>query len=90
MASPDDVCGVCSNTRENHGDMQHKFSVDGVLQKLDPPAPPRQQPPRHRDDPKPQDMEHGYVLRLTEVLIDKGILDARDLLRVMGGGRDAS
>lgn len=82
MANPDEPCGVCGDTRENHGDHRHQFSADGVLKKLEPAAPPRQQPPRHRDDSPV--MEHNLVLRLTTRLVEKGILDAHDLLYVMG------
>lgn len=98
--SPDDLCGVCQNRRDEHGDVNHKFSLEGRLEKLEPAPPPREQAPVHRDDPKMPmmpggninlaqaiSMEHNFSLRLMETLVDKGLLDAKDVIHILGGHR---
>ena len=97
-AGPDDPCSICDVTRENHGDALHEFNMEGVLKKKAPPEPPRQQPPRHRDDPAMPmmpsgnisvaaaiSMEHNLTLRLLEKLMAKGVIDGKDLIYVLGG-----
>lgn len=79
---PDEECGVCGTTREQHGDKNHKFSVDGVLEPLDPKPVPRALPPGVRGGVDPSTR---VVLRLVEVLIAKGVLDGQDLVHVFGG-----
>lgn len=88
---PDDICGVCNETRENHGDKQHKFSIEGILEEKDPPAPPRQAPPRERgQSPEAaalgRDPVAGLVLRLIETLVQKEVLKGDDLVKLFGGG----
>ena len=86
--SPDDTCGVCDETRENHGDKNHEFNIEGNLVPKKPAEPPRQTAPKERGEaPSPkgvEEMEKAF-LRLNEVLIEKGILDARDIVRILGG-----
>lgn len=91
--SPDDVCLVCGTVRDQHGDKNHKFSQDGQLIPLDPPPEPRMKAPRHRDDP-PAPAQPGVddgpniklaFATLVEVLVDKGILDVKDVLRIFRG-----
>lgn len=86
---PDDVCEVCDETRENHGDKHHVFSTDGVLTPIKPGPPARNTPPRERTDEVKRlgrDPEVGAMMRLIEVLIEKEVLSALDVLRVFGGG----
>jgi hypothetical protein len=90
--NPDDVCGVCDETRENHGDKMHEFSIDGVLKKISPRPAPQNTPPRERNaeaERLSRDPEVKAMLRLTERLIEKNVLDAMDVLYIFGGGSDA-
>lgn len=84
---PDEVCGVCNTTRENHGDKHHAFSKDGELIPLKPGMPARRQPPAPRGS-MPAVMEAqstGLLLRLIERLAQKGLLDGPDLFMIFGG-----
>lgn len=90
--SPDDECGVCGTARDQHGDKNHQFNLEGQLIPVKEREAPRQQPPQHRDDPKPAQAGvdnkpdvHSAFLRLTEVLIEKEVLDAKDIFRILGG-----
>lgn len=93
---PDDLCGVCDTTRENHGDMNHVFSIDGNLQTLPQRPHPRQQPPREKGEKThaslsaeasaiSRDPVTSMSLRLIERLIAKNILNGEDLLIIFGG-----
>lgn len=88
MPSPDEECQLCGVTRENHGDSNHEFSTDGQLRPVKRGEPPRKEAPRERDpnhSPKGvEEMEKAF-LRLNEVLLEKGILDGRDLIKILGG-----
>lgn len=86
--SPDEECGVCGTQRDQHGDKQHQFNLDGQLIPLKPAEPPRQTAPRERDpNLKPSGVEeqHKAFLRLNEVLLEKGVIDGSDLIRILGG-----
>lgn len=90
MMSPDDECGICGTTRDMHGDKNHQFNMDGQLIPIKERPAPRQEAPQHRDDPKPgvetnKPDAHLALLGLIEVLIEKGVLDARDVFKVLGG-----
>lgn len=79
---PDEVCGVCGDTRENHGDRHHKFSPNGDLVALPKAEPPRQRPPVHRDDVAIQAKSFATLI---EVLVEKNLLDAKDVIRILMG-----
>jgi len=82
----DDVCEVCCETRENHGDKQHEFSLDGVLKTKKAPEPPRNQPPRERGaaGALAQDPVARLQIRMIERLVAKGMLDGEDLMYIFG------
>lgn len=81
--NPDEVCQVCRVTRENHGDKNHKFSTDGQLLPLDPPPKPRAEAPTHRDDA--QMLQAKSFATLLEVMVERGMIDARDVIRILTG-----
>lgn len=93
--NPDEECQVCGTTRENHGDKNHQFSIDGQLIPLKQGKPPRQQPPQRRDEaPTPmsqtaqelaKDATAQMAMRLIEVLTKKGLLTGEDLFVIFGG-----
>lgn len=90
--SPDDLCGICELTRENHGDPQHKFSIDGDLIPIEQGPPARQVPPKERGQTlSPQaeainrDPLTGLTIRLIEALTAKGLLTGEDLTKIFGG-----
>lgn len=85
MVEPDDLCMICNKTREMHGDMNHKFSEDGQLIPIEKRPEPRVKPPRHRDDPLPPTEDARAIATLVEVLIEKDVLDAKDVLRIFKG-----
>lgn len=82
--SPDDLCGVCGMTRENHGDSNHEFNLEGVLIPKKPPTPAPNRPPAARDEGRPDPT--AAFLRLVERLIAKGVLEGDDLIYIFGGG----
>lgn len=88
----DDVCAVCEETRENHGDKNHEFSLDGVLKPIKQGPPPRNEPPRERGaQPSPaqvlgNDPVARLQLRMIERMVAKGIFDGEDLMYVFGNG----
>lgn len=86
--NPDELCSICEVKRDEHGDMNHEFNLLGQLIPLKPAAPARQDPPKERDpNPKPHgvgEMEKAF-LRLNEVLLEKGVIDGRDLIQILGG-----
>lgn len=78
MAHPDEVCGVCGFEREAHGDSNHEFNLEGVLVAKKAPEPPRKTAPAATDQIK------AYAfLELIEVLIEKQLLDTRDVARIL-------
>lgn len=79
MASPYDVCQLCGLTRENHGDSNHEFSIDGQLIPTKPRPEPRQDPPRERVT---QEMKANTLAMLVEILAEKDILNAKDIVRI--------
>lgn len=100
MVDMDETCVHCGLTRDEHGDSQHKFSLDGQLIPIDPPPKPSREAPRHRDDPPaPAGVEVGPDLKLAfatlvEVLAEKKIsfdgvnrplLDTKDVIRIFSG-----
>lgn len=97
---PSEPCLVCFEARENHGDKNHQFSVDGQLIPLKKGDPPRQQPPRRRDESSTpmgeaasevaKDATAQMTLRLIEVLTKKGLLTGEDLFIIFGGQNDSS
>ncbi len=88
----DDVCAVCDETRENHGDKQHEFSLDGVLTPKKAGPPPRREPPQERGaQPSPaqvlgNDPVARLQIRLIERMVAKGLLDGEDMLYIFGNG----
>lgn len=94
IAHPDDVCAVCNHTRLVHGDMQHEFSQTGqLINKADRPEPKKEAPKLREpdEDQKRQDfqetLETNAILRLTEVLLDKGLIDGKDTMYIFSGFR---
>lgn len=81
--NPDDICGVCNLTRDQHGDMQHEFSADGVLKKKTPPPVPNNVSPAIRG--MANDPTVRLVLRMVQRLTDKGLLEGDDLVYIFGG-----
>lgn len=84
---PSDICAICGETRENHGDKRHVFSVDGELVDLPTPAKARQQSPEGRALAK--DPTANLMLRVVQKLIAKNILDGEDLVYIFGGESNA-
>lgn len=85
---PDELCGVCNTKRDEHGDKNHEFNAEGNLIPLKPAEPPRQSAPKERDpNPKPSGVEEVEKshLRLIEVLIEKGVLNGLDVVKILGG-----
>lgn len=79
--SQDDICEVCMETREFHGDKNHEFSSDGVLTPKKKPEPPKPGPiPRTIPDPT-----QAALLRLVERLISKELIQGDDLVYIFGG-----
>lgn len=83
--SPDDVCGVCGDTRENHGDKMHEFNIHGDLVQKKPAELPRQSPPRERGEVPPEVKSAAFAC-LVEVLSEKGLLDNHDIIRIFSAG----
>lgn len=90
MANPDEVCGVCEETRENHGDKNHEFNAEGVL------IPKKKAPDKAPDAPKPPpppstqaDVKHiqDSFATLVEVLAEKEILSPHDIVRIFNPSR---
>lgn len=81
-SDPDEACQVCGVSREMHGDKNHKFSLDGQLVGLDPPPKPRQESPVHRDEER---IKAASFATLIEVLAEKKLLDAKDIIRIFTG-----
>ena len=80
-----EVCGLCGLKRDEHGEVQHEFSVEGVLKKKAPPTVPRNIPPSPRGQAMVNDPTVRMNLKLIERLIAKGVLDGDDLLYIFGG-----
>jgi len=86
----DDRCGVCQETRENHGDKHHQFDIEGMLKPLQKPEVGRQAAPSpRRADEMAKDPVAQVMLRLIEVLGNKGILTPYDNIYIFGGGNYA-
>jgi hypothetical protein len=85
VPDPDEVCAICGDTRADHGDRHHQFSADGQLVALPKNPPRRADPPAHRDDPKPAAQQAAAFATLMEVLVEKDILNAHDVIRVFTG-----
>lgn len=85
MVSPDDTCAVCMQTRENHGDANHEFDLfDSFPRPKRPAEPPRQAAPKERGEPKePNQAIMDSFMALLEKLIEKGILDAKDIVAIL-------
>lgn len=91
--SPDDECGVCGTQRDQHGDMNHEFNLDGVLIRKKAPPSASEEAPRTREEAA-QSREAGVLakdpttrltLRLVERLVAKGLFDGEDMLYIFGG-----
>lgn len=86
--SPTDRCGVCETIREEHGDKNHEFNLDGQLLPIKKGEPPRQSAPQPKGStPKVDDLQAANLgLRIIDRLVTKGIFDAVDLMYVLGNG----
>lgn len=85
MVNADDKCGVCGDTRENHGDKHHEFNMEGNLLPLKPAPAPQPNKVSPGTEALRRDPLSGPMLRLVERLIAKNLLDGEDLLYVFGG-----
>lgn len=94
LPDADDKCMICGQSRDMHGDMQHKFSADGQLIQNKPAPEPKQTAPRLRPEDADLDqvkedlaksIQANATMRLTEVLIEKGILDGKDTMYIFSG-----
>ena len=88
---PDDVCLLCNVPRDQHGDMNHKFSENGELEPLAPKPEPKNTPPQPRRDTQVQ--EHPFTksfVALIDVLISKDILTAHEVAYILAGGGDSA
>lgn len=88
MVSPDDICGVCQTKRDEHGDRQHEFNIEGQLIPKKKPEPGRPAPQAKGESPAQQGVESERdkaFLRLMEVLLEKGVIDGRDTIQILGG-----
>lgn len=86
---PDQVCAVCGGKRDEHGDKNHLFSLDGQLIPKAPGLPPRRKAPRERqlgtDMPDRDDPVARLTLRMIERMVVKGQLNESDLFAIFGG-----
>lgn len=90
--SPDDICAVCGTTRENHGDVMHEFDMEDPF-----PRNKRPGPTPHREPPKERSATGGNAIdvqqvgdsfaTLLEVLAEKGIITAPDIIRILSAHR---
>lgn len=85
MADPDERCGVCEETRENHGDKNHEFNAEGQLIPKKQGSPAQNTPPNPAVQKAERDPLLAPVLRLVQTLIAKGILEGDDLVHIFGG-----
>lgn len=88
----EDPCGVCEETRENHGDKNHEFNINGQLIPKKAGPPPQTQAPQRRSAPGEQlskDPVARLQIRLIERLVAKELIDSEDMLYIFGGS-DAS
>lgn len=71
-----------------HGDLAHKFSMDGQLIPNAPAAPPKKEAPRERGDTAAElakDIQANATMRLVEVLIERDVLDGKDTMYIFSG-----
>lgn len=99
LEDPDRQCVLCGLTRMDHGDSNHKFSINGELNTVEKGPEPKNTPPSVKLEHATKDdllndlkksVEAQAVMRLTEVLIEKGILDGKDTMYIFSGFRDVS
>ncbi len=83
--SPDDLCGVCSTKRDEHGDKNHEFNLEGELIPKKKPEPARQSAPQPRGSGLNNDPVARLQIRLVERLVSKGLLEGDDLVYIFGG-----
>lgn len=90
--NPDDECKVCGQNRDAHGDTEHAFSEDGQLRRRKPAVPARQDPPMERGEGNDRriQLKPTYPLEqafatLMEVLAEKDILTAPEVVRIFSG-----
>ena len=97
-ALPDDKCMICGRARDMHGDLNHKFSSDGSLVSKNPGEEAKNQPPKVKPEHATkeellqymsEDLQAKAVMRLTEVLLEKGILEGKDTIYIYSGHRSS-
>lgn len=88
---PLEVCEVCGDIREEHGDKNHEFSQDGIIVPIKKGEPARQSPPRAKDDQLGVEVDRisrdpvtAMSLRMIERLVAKNLLDGEDLMFIFG------
>lgn len=96
--SPDDLCVICDTKRDEHGDRQHQFSLDGQLIPLNP-GPEGRKPPQTKAEAEAEQLKNlpdigRAFATLVEVLAEKKInfdgvnrplLDTKDIIRIFSG-----
>lgn len=96
MANLNDVCGVCDEYRQDHGDKNHQFNAEGILIPLSPRPEPKNTPPQERrasvaaPSPNAGDIAASFAM-LVEVLAEKHVylggemiplLSSKDIIRI--------
>lgn len=86
--SPDDVCALCNTKRDEHGDMNHQFSLDGQLIPIRK-GPEGVKPPQTREEATQAasnlpDVGRAFAT-LVEILAEKEIVNAKDIIRIFSG-----
>lgn len=85
----DDECVICGTKRDEHGDKNHQFSLDGQLIPVRK-GPEGVKPPQTREEAvstPPSDLpDIGRAFAtLVEVLAEKNIVDTKDVIRIFSG-----
>ena len=87
MANPDDICGVCDTKRDEHGDMNHEFNLDGQLIPFKRGEPPKREAPRPAGggvENRTPDSAQAFA-RLMDIMVRKEMLTASELVYIFGG-----
>lgn len=90
VPNPDEVCLVCGETRENHGDKNHRFNaVDDQLIPITPGPKRRQTPPTERtalgNGASPDNPEARALATLVDILAQKDLLTTKEIIRIFSG-----
>lgn len=85
VVSHKDVCLVCGLERDQHGDVHHRFNMlDDQLIPINPGSVRREEPPKSKTEAHVEEQIRAKSLAtLVEVLAEKGILDSKDIIRIL-------